>query len=55
MMDYREGAAGIAINRPERVNACRGQPCDEPIDALQREGVRAFQHKRAPDFRRWAK
>ncbi|MEO8545506.1 MAG: 2-ketocyclohexanecarboxyl-CoA hydrolase [Betaproteobacteria bacterium] len=42
-MDYqdivcetREGAAWITINRPERMNAFRGQTCDELILALQR-------------------
>ncbi len=34
--DTRDGAAWITINRPERMNAFRGQTCDELIHALQR-------------------
>lgn len=44
-MDYedllyavRDGAAWITINRPEKMNAFRGQTCDELIHALNRAG-----------------
>ena len=36
LYDIRDGACWITINRPERMNAFRGQTCDELIHALQR-------------------
>ncbi|MCB2040029.1 MAG: 2-ketocyclohexanecarboxyl-CoA hydrolase [Rhodoferax sp.] len=36
LYDIQDGACWITINRPERMNAFRGQTCDELIHALQR-------------------
>ncbi len=38
LYDVRNGAAWITINRPERMNAFRGQTCDELLHALGRAG-----------------
>lgn len=38
LYDIRGGAAWITINRPERMNAFRGQTVDELIHAFQRAG-----------------
>ncbi len=36
--DVTDGVATITINRPERMNAFRGQTCEELIDAFHRAG-----------------
>jgi len=38
LYDVRNGVAWITINRPEKMNAFRGQTCDELIRALNRAG-----------------
>ena len=38
LYSVKNGAATIAINRPEKYNAFRGRTCDELIDALHRAG-----------------
>ena len=36
--EIRNGVAWIIINRPDKMNAFRGQTCDELIKALNRAG-----------------
>ena len=36
--EIRNGVAWITINRPEKMNAFRGQTCDELINALYQAG-----------------
>jgi len=38
LFETKAGIARIAINRPEKYNAFRGNTCDELIDAFQRAG-----------------
>lgn len=38
LYDVREGVATITINRPEKMNAFRGQTCEEMIHAFNRAG-----------------
>jgi len=38
LYDVTDGVATITINRPDKLNAFRGQTCEELIDALQRAG-----------------
>ena len=38
LYEVRDGAAWITINRPDKMNAFRGQTCDELIKALNRAG-----------------
>ena len=38
LYEVRNGVAWITINRPEKMNAFRGQTCDELIQALNRAG-----------------
>ena len=38
LFNVRNGAAWITINRPEKMNAFRGQTCEELIHALNRAG-----------------
>lgn len=38
LYEVRNGAAWITINRPEKMNAFRGQTCDELISALNKAG-----------------
>ena len=38
LYEVRNGAAWITINRPQKMNAFRGQTCDELIHALNRAG-----------------
>jgi len=41
LYEVRDGAAWITINRPEKMNAFRGQTCDELIHAINRAGYAA--------------
>jgi 2-ketocyclohexanecarboxyl-CoA hydrolase len=38
LYDVTDGAATITINRPDKMNAFRGQTCEELIDAFNRAG-----------------
>ena len=38
LYEVRNGAAWITINRPDKMNAFRGQTCDELIHAINRAG-----------------
>ncbi len=38
LFDVRDGAAWITINRPDKMNAFRGQTCDELIHAINKAG-----------------
>ena len=38
LYEVRKGAAWITINRPEKMNAFRGQTCEELIRAVNRAG-----------------
>ena len=38
LFDVRDGAARITINRPDKMNAFRGQTCEELIHALNKAG-----------------
>jgi 2-ketocyclohexanecarboxyl-CoA hydrolase len=38
LYDVRNGVAWITINRPDKMNACRGQTCEELIRALNKAG-----------------
>jgi len=38
IVDHRDHVAYITINRPDKMNAFRGQTCDELINALHRAG-----------------
>jgi 2-ketocyclohexanecarboxyl-CoA hydrolase len=38
LYDVRNGVAWITINRPDKMNAFRGQTCDELIKALNKAG-----------------
>ena len=38
LYEVRNGAAWITINRPEKMNAFRGQTCEELIHAFNKAG-----------------
>ena len=38
LYDIKNGVAWITINRPDKMNAFRGQTCDEIIRALNKAG-----------------